>query len=92
MSCLKFQKLDLSVSLMFVSSTTALQWLEHEPNVKIRRKDCIDGYLGSTEGDGSYIFVDRVKNNQIKAVSVFKFCFRIYDLKLFPTKPIHISI
>lgn len=78
--------IKLSLSLMFLSSTTALQWLENEPNVTIRRKDCIDGYLGSTEDDGSNIFVDWVKKNQIKAVSVFKICFGIYDGKLFPNQ------
>lgn len=50
---------------------TALQWLEQEPNVTIRRKDCFDGYLGSIEDDGSNIFVDWVKNNSIKAVSIY---------------------
>ncbi|KAI7991092.1 Nicotinamidase 1 [Camellia lanceoleosa] len=45
----------------------ALKWLEKEPNVTIRRKDCNHGYLGSMEEDGSNVFVDWVKNNQIKA-------------------------
>ncbi|KAJ6309497.1 hypothetical protein OIU77_015290 [Salix suchowensis] len=36
----------------------ALQWIENEPNVTIRRKDCFDGYLGSVEADGSNVFVD----------------------------------
>lgn len=49
----------------------ALQWLEREPNVTIRRKDCYDGYLGSMEEDGSNVFVDWVKTNQIKTVSTF---------------------
>ncbi|GMP36283.1 hypothetical protein CsSME_00008461 [Camellia sinensis var. sinensis] len=48
-----------------------LKWLEKETNVMIRRKDCYDGYLGSTEEDGSNVFVDWVKNNQIKAVSIY---------------------
>ncbi|ONI02498.1 hypothetical protein PRUPE_6G202200 [Prunus persica] len=33
----------------------ALQWLENEANVTLRRKDCIDGFLGSVEKDGSNI-------------------------------------
>ncbi|WRX15292.1 Isochorismatase-like - like 4 [Theobroma cacao] len=47
----------------------ALQWIEKETNVTIRRKDCYDGYLGSIEADGSNVFVDWVKNNQISTVS-----------------------
>ncbi|CAL5414210.1 unnamed protein product [Camellia sinensis] len=49
---------------------TTLKWLEKEPNVMRRRKDCYDRYLGSMEEDGSNVFVDWVKNNQIKANAV----------------------
>ncbi|XP_031275199.1 nicotinamidase 1-like [Pistacia vera] len=52
----------------------ALQWLEQEPNVTMRRKDCFDGYLGSIEEDGSNVFVDWVKNNHIKAILVVGVC------------------
>uniref|UniRef100_A0A6N2MM52 Uncharacterized protein n=1 Tax=Salix viminalis TaxID=40686 RepID=A0A6N2MM52_SALVM len=52
----------------------ALQWIENEPNVTIRRKDCFDGYLGSVEADGSNVFVDWVKNNQIKTILVVGIC------------------
>ncbi|XP_058191498.1 nicotinamidase 1-like [Rhododendron vialii] len=52
----------------------ALQWLEREPNVTIRRKDCYDGYLGSMEEDGSNVFVDWVKTNQIKTLLVVGIC------------------
>ena len=38
----------------------------------IRRKDCIDGFLGSVEEDGSNLFVNWVKDNQIKAVSILE--------------------
>lgn len=55
----------------FFHYTEALRWLENEANVTIRRKDCFDGYLGSTENDGSNVFVDWVKENQIKAVTTF---------------------
>ena len=51
----------------------ALRWIENETNVTIRRKDCYDGYLGSMEIDGSNVFVDWVKNNQIQAVRT---CYR----------------
>lgn len=52
----------------------ALQWIENEPNVTIRRKDCFDGFLGSIEDDGSNVFVDWVKNNHIKAILVVGIC------------------
>ncbi|XP_052191560.1 nicotinamidase 1 [Diospyros lotus] len=52
----------------------ALQWLENEPNVTLRPKDCIDGYIGSTEKDGSNVFIDWVKTNHIKAILVVGIC------------------
>ncbi|KAL4384275.1 hypothetical protein GQ457_15G012870 [Hibiscus cannabinus] len=52
----------------------ALRWIENETNVTIRRKDCYDGYLGSMEVDGSNVFVDWVKNNQIEAILVVGVC------------------
>lgn len=51
--------------------SAALRWIEEEPNVTIRRKDCYDGFVGSIEEDGSNIFVDWVKKNKIQVVSVF---------------------
>ncbi|XP_050205892.1 nicotinamidase 1 [Mercurialis annua] len=51
-----------------------LQWLENEDNVTLRRKDCLDGFLGSIQEDGSNLFVDWVKNNQIKIVLVVGIC------------------
>lgn len=56
--------------MIFRLCFVALQWLENESNVTLRRKDCIDGFLGSLEKDGSNVFVDWVKNNQIETVSV----------------------
>jgi hypothetical protein len=48
----------------------ALQWLENDPSATLRRKDCIDGFLGSIDKhDGSNVFVDWVRNNDIKLVS-----------------------
>ncbi|XP_010930195.1 nicotinamidase 1 [Elaeis guineensis] len=52
----------------------ALQWLENDPNVTIRCKNCIDGYLGSMEKDGSNTFADWVKKNGIKVVLVVGIC------------------
>ncbi|XP_073034804.1 nicotinamidase 1 [Primulina eburnea] len=51
-----------------------LQWLENQPNVTIRNKDCIDGFIGSLEKDGSNVFVDWVKANKIKAILVVGIC------------------
>ncbi|KAK7317685.1 hypothetical protein RJT34_02117 [Clitoria ternatea] len=51
-----------------------LLWLENEPNATIRCKDCIDGFLGSIEKDGSNVFIDWVKNNQIKQILVAGLC------------------
>lgn len=48
----------------------ALRWLENEPNVTVRCKDCIDGFLGSIEKDGSNVFVNWVKANEIKTILV----------------------
>ncbi|TYH94099.1 hypothetical protein ES332_A12G017500v1 [Gossypium tomentosum] len=52
----------------------ALQWIQNETNVTIRRKDCYDGYLGSMEADGSNVFADWVKNNHIEAILVVGVC------------------
>ncbi|XP_061367271.1 nicotinamidase 1-like [Gastrolobium bilobum] len=51
-----------------------LLWLENEPNATLRRKECIDGFLGSVEKDGSNVFIDWVKNNQLKQVLVAGIC------------------
>ncbi|KAL9675516.1 hypothetical protein QQ045_003718 [Rhodiola kirilowii] len=59
----------------------ALAWLEKEPNVTLRCKDCIDGFLGSIEKDGSNLFVDWVKTNEIKRdVIVYSCGCATYDL------------
>nr|DAD22123.1 TPA_asm: hypothetical protein HUJ06_023586 [Nelumbo nucifera] len=52
----------------------ALQRLEKETNVTIRRKDCINGFLGSIEKDGSNVFVDWVGTNKIKVILVVGIC------------------
>lgn len=52
----------------------ALQWLENETNVTLKCKDCIDGFVGCLEKDGSNVFVDWVKNNQIKVILVLGIC------------------
>lgn len=37
----------------------------------IKRKDCIDGFIGSMQKDGSNTFSQWVRANQIQAVSEF---------------------
>ncbi|KAK4795953.1 hypothetical protein SAY86_028279 [Trapa natans] len=51
-----------------------LKWLEKDPSVTLRRKDCINGFIGCMEKDGSNVFVDWVKNYQIKSVLVVGIC------------------
>ncbi|KAJ8543996.1 hypothetical protein K7X08_025614 [Anisodus acutangulus] len=52
----------------------ALQCLENEPNVTVRCKDCNDGFVGSIEKDGSNVFVNWVKANEIKSILVVGIC------------------
>ncbi|KAJ7953518.1 nicotinamidase 1 [Quillaja saponaria] len=52
----------------------ALRWLENESNATLKCKDCIDGFLGSIEKDGSNVFVDWVKSNQINQILVVGIC------------------
>lgn len=51
-----------------------LEWLEGEQNVTIRHKDCIDGFIGSMEKDGSNVFVNWVKTNKLRAILVVGVC------------------
>ncbi|KAL1564601.1 NiCoT heavy metal ion transporter Nic1 [Salvia divinorum] len=52
----------------------SLRWIEDEPNVTIRHKDCYDGFVGSIQEDGSNTFVDWVKKNKIKLLVVVGIC------------------
>ncbi|ONK57849.1 uncharacterized protein A4U43_C09F4840 [Asparagus officinalis] len=52
----------------------ALKWLENEQNVTIKRKDCINGFIGSMEKDGSNAFAYWVKSNGINVVLVLGIC------------------
>ncbi|URE13709.1 Isochorismatase family [Musa troglodytarum] len=52
----------------------ALKWLEKDPNLTMRRKDCINGFVGSMEKDGSNAFSDWVKRNEIRVVLVVGIC------------------
>ncbi|RWR77320.1 nicotinamidase 1 [Cinnamomum micranthum f. kanehirae] len=52
----------------------ALHWLESDPNVTIKRKDCINGFIGSMEKDGSNTFTKWVEANKIKVILVLGIC------------------
>ncbi|XP_042462033.1 nicotinamidase 1-like isoform X2 [Zingiber officinale] len=52
----------------------ALEWLEKSPNLTARRKDCINGFIGSIEKDGSNVFSNWVKKYEIKTVLVVGIC------------------
>lgn len=52
----------------------ALRWLEEEPNVTIRHKDCYDGFIGSIQEDGSNVFVNWIKTNKIRSLLVVGVC------------------
>jgi len=45
--------------------------LENDPNATLRQKECIYGFLGSTERDGCNVFMDWVKSIRIKQVNLF---------------------
>ncbi|KAL6012609.1 NiCoT heavy metal ion transporter Nic1 [Asimina triloba] len=52
----------------------ALKWLEEDQNVTVRHKSCINGFMGSIEKDGSNIFTEWVKSNEIKVILVLGIC------------------
>lgn len=51
-----------------------LEWLEKDPYATIKRKDCINGFIGSMEKDGSNVLIDWVKANEIHTVLVVGIC------------------
>uniref|UniRef100_A0A804NT19 Isochorismatase-like domain-containing protein n=1 Tax=Zea mays TaxID=4577 RepID=A0A804NT19_MAIZE len=58
-----------------------LEWLEKEPNVTIKRKSCIDGYISCIEKDGSSVFADWIGKYQIKTdVVIYSGGCATYDL------------
>ncbi|KAL6634016.1 hypothetical protein ACP70R_026687 [Stipagrostis hirtigluma subsp. patula] len=52
----------------------ALEWLDEAPNVTIKRKHCIDGYISCIDKNGSDVFADWVRKYQIKTVLVLGIC------------------
>ncbi|XP_078433260.1 nicotinamidase 1-like [Wolffia australiana] len=53
---------------------TELKWLEGAENVSLRRKSCIDGFVGSIREDDSNAFTEWVKTKQIKVILVLGIC------------------
>ena len=51
-----------------------LKWIEKEPLTTLVRKDCINGFIGSFQPDGSNSIIDWVKENRVKNVLVVGIC------------------
>lgn len=51
-----------------------LAWLEGDPNATLVRKDCINGFIGAIQADGSNRVVDWVNENRLQALLVVGIC------------------
>ncbi|MDP7615067.1 MAG: isochorismatase family protein, partial [SAR324 cluster bacterium] len=51
-----------------------LKWLENDPHATLVRKDCINGFIGAFQPDGSNTIVDWVMKNQVINVLVVGIC------------------
>ena len=51
-----------------------LKWIENEPLATLVRKDCINGFIGAFQSDGSNAIIDWVKEYNIKNVLVVGIC------------------
>ena len=51
-----------------------LKWLEKKPQATLVRKDCINGFIGSFQQDGSNAVTDWVKGNNVVNVLVVGIC------------------
>ncbi|USG63013.1 isochorismatase family protein [Sneathiella marina] len=51
-----------------------LKWLEQDRNSTLIKKDCINGFVGSTRTDGSNAFVEWVSTNEITDLLVVGIC------------------
>ena len=51
-----------------------LKWIEKEQLVTLVHKDCINGFIGSFQPDGSNSIIDWVKENRVKNVLVVGIC------------------
>ncbi len=52
----------------------ALEWLEDEPAATLLRKDCINGFVGATGGDGRNAIVEWVNANRLARLLVVGIC------------------
>nr|QIC19054.1 nucleolar essential protein [Adiantum reniforme var. sinense] len=52
----------------------ALQWLEQDKNAFLLRKDCINGFIGGLQADGSNLVVDWVRKNKVQVMVVVGIC------------------
>jgi len=53
---------------------TELKWLEDDPQATLVRKDCINGFIGAFQPDGSNTIIDWVMENQVRNVLVVGIC------------------
>ena len=51
-----------------------LKWLEKKDNVTLVRKDCINGFIGAFQADGSNTVMDWAQLNSIKKILVVGIC------------------
>ena len=51
-----------------------LAWLEHDPHTALVRKDCINGFVGAIQPDGTNRLVHWVKNHRLEALLVVGIC------------------
>ncbi|CAM6095307.1 unnamed protein product [Calypogeia fissa] len=51
-----------------------LTWLESDKNTQLMRKDCINGFIGAFQEDGSNVVVDWIKKHQIESLLVVGIC------------------
>lgn len=51
-----------------------LAWLESESGVTLVRKDCINGFIGAIQADGTNTFVDWVHQHKLKRIITLGIC------------------
>ena len=51
-----------------------LKWLENDPQTTLVRKDCINGFIGAIQPDGSNSIIDWVRENQLTNILVVGIC------------------
>jgi len=51
-----------------------LKWIENEPLATLVRKDCINGFIGAFQADGSNAIIEWVNENNVKNVLVVGIC------------------